>query len=106
LYQLKVSKRLEGNPFSLAGHGQSPAAGLPNALTLDRLFIPDCSSCIVHPPPLFIGGYHTASTSSTQPSILLTNSRIPSLAITTVPGELLQHDGPFPAIYCSSGLGH
>jgi hypothetical protein len=30
LYQLKVSKRLEGNPLSLAGHGQSVAAGLPS----------------------------------------------------------------------------
>ena len=36
LYQLKVSKKLEGNPFSLAGRGQSPAAGLPNALKPSR----------------------------------------------------------------------
>jgi len=27
LYLLKVSKRLEGNPFSLVGRGEIPAAG-------------------------------------------------------------------------------
>jgi hypothetical protein len=37
LYQLKVIKRLEGNPFSLAGCGQSPAAGLPKRRGPGRL---------------------------------------------------------------------
>jgi hypothetical protein len=28
---MKASKRLEGKPFSLAGHGRSPAVGVPCA---------------------------------------------------------------------------
>jgi hypothetical protein len=34
LYQLKISKRLKRNPFSLAGRGEIPAAGLPAPLNL------------------------------------------------------------------------
>jgi hypothetical protein len=31
MYQSRASKRLEQNPFSLVGRGQSPTAGLPSA---------------------------------------------------------------------------